>query len=452
MDLKVRAGLVGFGEVNTPREVLERKISAAFTEVKTLGWDINYAGLVTDDAEYSQADSAVGILNNKEYDLIILCVAGWIPTHAVIRVIESFRDIPMIVWGLTGWMENGRLVTTADQAGTTALCFTMRELGFRLRYVYSTINKNSPLKKIESFGRAAMAVSRLRDIRIGTMGYRDMLLYGTMFDGLTLRREIGPEVEPFEMLEIVRAAEEANASDVNKIVDYCLSHWHFIKPADHSLLEKGARYYLALDKKSKERHFEAMTLIDVDGMKKLEGFPPAMVFMLLADLTGVCTTPENDVMGNVTQLLVRALTGQDAHYMEFYEFFENSVLIGVPDYIPSSASDGEVHVLPTAFGLLSESLLNVSKVRGGRVTLVRLLQSGGRFKLHVALGEAKQPAPWEECGWTPPAPQLPSLEVFLDCKVDEFAQKISSQHTIIAYGDITDSLTQWAKLLNIEII
>ena len=423
MNLRVKAGMIGFGEINTPVEVLERKTGDALAELQTLGWDITAAGLVTDDTDYVKADSAAAALKGEEYDLIVLCIAGWIPTHAVIRTIERYSKVPMVVWGLCGWRENGKLVTTADQAGSTALCFAMRELGYRFRFVYSVVDQPSPLDRIEAFARAAMAARRMRDVRVGTMGYRDMLLYGTMFDGLSLRREIGPEIEPFEMLEIVRSAGGAKQSDVDETVNYCLSNWIFDKPAERHLLEKGARYFLALDEKIRQRKYEAVSLIDVDGMKKLEGFPPAMVFMLLADRTGVCTTPENDVLGNVTQLIVRTLTGQAAHYMEFYEFFEDGVIIGVPDYIPSSAADGEVHVLPTSFGLLSGSLLNVSKARGGLVTLVRLIYGKEGYKLHVVTGNAERPELWEECGWSPPAPQLPGLRVKLNSSMDEFAEK-----------------------------
>ena len=70
------------------------------------------------------------------------------------------------------------------------------------------------------------------------------------------------------------------------------------------------KYALAIGKKIKERGYEAVTLTDVDGMKKLCGFPPAMVFMLLERWYGVMTTPENDVMGNVTELMQHYLTGQ----------------------------------------------------------------------------------------------------------------------------------------------
>ena len=112
---------------------------------------------------------------------------------------------------------------------------------------------------------------------------------------------------------------------------------------------KGARYALALAKKIRERGYDAVTLVDVDGMKKLLGYPPAIVFMLLEKLCCVMTTPENDVLGNATQLMLSYLSGQNIHYMEYYEFFEDSMLIGTPDYIPASATKGEITMLPTAF-------------------------------------------------------------------------------------------------------
>jgi len=47
----------------------------------------------------------------------------------------------------------------------------------------------------------------------------------------------------------------------------------------------------------RERGYRAVSLIDVDGMKKLLGFPPAPIFSLLSEDPGVCTVPENDTSG-----------------------------------------------------------------------------------------------------------------------------------------------------------
>ena len=211
-------------------------------------------------------------------------------------------------------------------------------------------------------------------------------------------------------------------------------------------------YALAVAEKCEERGFDAVTLNDVDGMKKLLGTPPALMFQLLDAWCGVSTTPENDVMGNVTQLMMRFGTGQMAPYAEFYEFFENSVLCGVPDYVPRFATDGPAKLWPSAFGLLNTSFPSVSRFRDGPVTLCRLFSMDGEYKMHLFTGTASQPPAWEECGWEAPAPRLSSLEVALDCGMEAFSQKVTSQHIILTYGDQTDYVRQLCYLLDIGIV
>ncbi len=279
-----------------------------------------------------------------------------------------------------------------------------------------------------------------------------MKLFNTLCDGPSLRGRIGVDIETFEMLEIVQTSEQIPEEDVEEIVCRIQKSWRFTSPADGATLQKGARYYLALARKVRERGFKAVSLIDVDGMKKLLGFPPSMIFMLLSDLVGVSTIPENDALGAVTQIMVQYLTGQIGVYMEFYEFMQDRVLIGVPDFVPGEVVDGPVTVTPTAFGGLSEGVLNVSKVKTGRLTLCRLASTGDRYVMHRLTGEALTPRPWEEAGWEPPAPQLPSLEVVLDVPIDEFASKVFGQHYIIAYGEHVELIDDLCRILGIEVI
>ena len=52
-----------------------------------------------------------------------------------------------------------------------------------------------------------------------------------------------------------------------------------------------------------------------------------------------------------------------------------------------------------------------------------------------------------------PAPQLPSLEIFPDsCTVEEFAQNVCCQHVIVAYGDYTEQLRDFCKLMDIDLV
>ncbi len=451
--MKNKIGFVCFGEVNTPIECLQRKHDEALAVMEEKYENIIDGGLVIDDPAYETADAAYQKLAGHDFDCLIVCVAGWIPTHAVVRVTDHFRHIPMLLWGLCGWKENGRIITTAEQAGTTAIRPAFEALDYTFKYVYNTIGKPWPMDKIEAFISACRARKNLRSAKVGTMGYRDMLLYGTQFEGNSMRGEIGVEVEPYEMLEMVRAIDTLDAEAIKEGVAFVKDNWKFQAPCEDATIEQGVKYALSIVQKIRERGWEAVTLLDVDGMKKLEGFPPAMVFMLLEHYCDVLTIPENDVMGAVTQLIMKYISGQTVPYMEYYEFFENSMLMGVPDFIPYAATKGDVEVLPAAFGLLNTSVLNVSKAKTGYVTCARLIYLKGKYKMHVYTGEAKEPPAWNEYGWSDPAPQLPSLEVFPDsCTVEEFAQNVSGQHVIVAYGDYKEAIRDFCKIMDIELI
>lgn len=445
-----RAAFVCFGEVNTPREIIEAKAARARQWLAEAGLELLSTEPVSDDAEGRDVRRAVESFRGQEFDLLVACVAGWIPSHAVLGVLDPFRHKPVLLWGLAGSMEGGRLVTTADQAGTSALRKPLADMGFRFKFVYEVVGARPKLEAIGAFARAARAAGELRRAKIGMMGYRDMQLYGTLFDGVSLKSVLGVEIEFFEMLEMVQRADGVSPEAVAETVAALPKRWKFLKPAEPATLEKGARWYLALRDKVRERGYQGVSLVDVDGMKKLLNFPPAMIFMLLSEDPGVCTIPENDSLGAVTQLLVRHLTGQVAAYLEFYEFMEDRLLAGVPDFVPPGVVEGEVRVLPSRFGLLGEGVLNVSKVKTGEVTLCRLTHRGERYALHAVTGRAVEPRRWEEAGWSQPAPQLPGLEVILDSPVEEFAQRVLSQHYILAYGNQLEALRDFCRLTGID--
>ena len=450
---KIKAGFVGFGEVNSPRDLIGRKVTRAREALEELGLELVTTEPVSDDPAGQDEARAREELARQDFDLLIVCLAGWIPSHTVIDVISPFAHKPMVLWGLTGYYEHGRLVTTADQAGTTALRDPMEAMNFKFKYIYD--NPDDPygsVQKVVAFAEIARAASLLRRSRVGMMGYRDMRLYGTLVDGVSLRRVIGAEVDVFEMLEVVQRMALRDDLEVKSVMDRLLSEWDFEGEIDLAAFDQPIRMYLSIKDLVMERGYKGISLIDVDGVKKLLKFPPGLVMSLLMDLENVAAIPENDALGLITQLIVRYLTGQVGAYFEFYEFMKDRVLVGVPDFIPSAVAEGKVRARISRFGMLSSGVLNISKVKTGKVTLSRLASRGDRYKMHIVTGEAVPPRNWEEAGWDHPAPQLPGLEVILDDPVEDFAQKVLSQHYIIAYGDRRNQFIDLCWLLGIEVI
>lgn len=135
--------------------------------------------------------------------------------------------------------------------------------------MYDIIGKKTSSKKVADFVIAASAAEKLRGVKIGHMGYRDMNLYGTMFDGPSLKRVVGTEIETFEMLGIYQRYQHVADEEKQAVIDSAISKWKFLKEAKPEGLKMAADYYLALESLIDERGYEAVSLKDVDGMKKL---------------------------------------------------------------------------------------------------------------------------------------------------------------------------------------
>ena len=91
------------------------------------------------------------------------------------------------------------------------------------------------------------------------------------------------------MLEMVRALDTLEPDKITEGVKYVKETWKFEKPCDEAIIEKGVKYALAIGKKITARGWEAITLLDVDGMKKLEGFPPLPWSSSCSSITTTCS-------------------------------------------------------------------------------------------------------------------------------------------------------------------
>ena len=225
--MKNMIGYVCFGEVNTPIERLQMKHDEALSVLAPLGYDLIDGGLVIDDPEYKTADAAYGKLAGLDLSCLVVCVAGWIPTHAVVKITEHYRHLPMVLWGLCGWYEGDRLVTTADQAGTTGLRGTFEGLGYKFKYVYDIIGKKTKSDVVANYCKAAVAAKALLTDKVGMAGYRDMNLYGTLYDGMSLKKTTGVEIETFEMLEIQQRYEKLSEEEKRAVVNNRILKWNF---------------------------------------------------------------------------------------------------------------------------------------------------------------------------------------------------------------------------------
>jgi len=78
---KIKAGFVGFGEVNSPQELIEEKVRTARKALEEQGIELVSTGPVTDDPERRDEARAIEDLSREDFDFLVVCVAGWIPSQ-----------------------------------------------------------------------------------------------------------------------------------------------------------------------------------------------------------------------------------------------------------------------------------------------------------------------------------------------------------------------------------
>jgi L-fucose isomerase-like protein len=445
---KIRVGFSGFGFYGYPAEVIARLSREPADALRGMGLQVTETDPMT---SIDDVPRGLDQLSGKQYDAIIACVVAWTETPVIVGILRDYLHLPILLWGTGGYTVNGRLVSPAAQAGTSAALDTLKLLGAKFKYIYDYPDSPMSLDKVRDFCLAAKAINTLAHSRIGMMGYADMGLYSLMFDGLEVRKKLGIEVESYDMLEMEQAMQQLPTKPVQAQIAEWQKSWEFEQPISPPILERVARLTLALNDKIDQRGYLAVSTKCVYGVTKYMGCTACMAQSMLGDKAHfVC---ENDVPGMITQTMLGLLTGQSTTFLEMYEYFPDRILAGVCGFVPTSFIEGgKVSVRGHTWGGSSGGIVNTGQMKTGTVTLARLSLHGERYRMHILTGEGVKPRNWEEMGWAPPAPYFPSLEIILDRGVEEFAQKALAQHYAVVYGNHLQKLVDLCDLLDIEVI
>jgi L-fucose isomerase-like protein len=444
----IRVGFSAFGYYGYPQEVIARLGREAADALRSMGLQVTETDPMTG---FDDVPRGLKQLAGGDFDAIIACVVTWTETPVITGILRDYLHLPILLWGRGGYTVNGRLVSPAAQAGTSAALDTLKLMGAKYKYIYDYPDSPMNLDKVRDFCQTAKVINILAHSRIGMMGYADMGLYSLMFDGLEVRKKLGIEVESYDMLEIDQAMQKLPEEAVRAQINDWQKCWEFEQPVNAPVMERVARLTLALNDKIEQRGYLAASTKCVYGVTKYMGCTACMAQSMLGDKTNfVC---ENDVPGMITQTMLGLLTGQSTTFLEMYEYFPDRLLTGVCGFTPTSFIDGDtVSVRSHSWGGSSGGIVNTSQMRTGKVTLARISLHGERYRMHIVTGEGFKPRAWEELGWAPPAPYFPSLEIVPEGGVEQFANKALAQHYALVYGDHRQKLMDLCDLLDIEVI
>ncbi|MEG2938983.1 MAG: hypothetical protein RR829_02045, partial [Oscillospiraceae bacterium] len=346
--------------------------------------------------------------------------------------------------------EKGKLHSPAALAGITGFLPIAREFGFKHHVIAEVPDAPHATSEVQHYIHMVACAKRIRASRIGLIGYADMGLYICAYDKVALFKKLGIDIEDYSGYEITNMMERCDKNELEKVIADIRGGTLFENEVPEAVLEKVARLYCAMKSKADGRSLDAISIKCVNGVTAHLGFNPCLAQSLLAskDLSVIC---ECDAYGLMTSIILSTVTGCASAFMEHYERFSSSVLVGVCGFIPPDFADGIVKVRAANLGEINSGVSNVSKVKEGEVTFARFYQKGNEFRLFLAKGMATAAPKWTELGWAEPTPDFPAVILTPELSIQRYIENVPGQHIIMVYGDFVEDIKTVCGLLGVEV-
>jgi L-arabinose isomerase len=289
--------------------------------------DVVHAGLVEEE---HHAAAAAKLFNAEDVDVIVAFELAY--TKGIVPA-RCFIDTtaPVLVWNTQMIRRLGEddgfdvVMLNSGMAGMPELTAVLLRTGRDFEMVTSHWDDPEGRRKVREVITAAAIQRRLRTARVGLVGHPFEGMTDLMFDGLSLRQDVGPVVWPLEPEKVaVRFGEVAQADVDAAIAAEKAKHSVEMEPA---LFERSVRLALAIESVVREHGFDAFTAFDQVWLTDPRvGIIPSFGTGRLCEI-GIPASPEGDVNCAVAQLILQELSGQATTVENYVIDFDNNAVM-----------------------------------------------------------------------------------------------------------------------------
>jgi len=397
--------------------------------------------LITDGvSELSKVERTLRDVILHQPDVIILFVSTWIEAPRALDLVMSLPRIPIVVWGLRMYYEEGKRESTGSLPGACVLKASLESLGYKVKFIVGLPTEEEVIEEVHRYCFISSSLRRLRSSKIGLIGYASMGMYTAMFDQVSIRRKFGLDVLHIDSSTIFQEIAKVEDSRALEICGLWRNKYFIEEDVDESDLLIAAKIYLALKKLIEEHDLDAISVKCQYEFSKELGFVPCVPLSILAEEGVVCSC-EGDIPLTITMMLLHYLTDQPIFYGDIVDIREDRVYLSSCGFAPLSLASSFTMGIGKHKEFF-EGLRSGIVLKRGKVTLARIGYSRGEYEMHVALGEVIDTDLRQGL--------FPAAEIELHGDIKLFIEEIKSQHYALAYGDLREYLREICNLLEIR--
>lgn len=443
-----------------------QKPRVAFLPIARTTFDIELAQQVTNSAREHLAKLPVTIINSAELitdlqtaqqiaqslastppDLLLVFQATFADSSIVTSLAEIV-DAPLMLWAIPEDHTGGRLRLNS-LCGINLAGHALRRTRYQYGYVFAAPEDPSALGKICTLAKAGYARNVLRQSRLGRVGDHPEGFETCLFDKELIQSTFGLKVEQFDLInEIFPLARQIQSSHIDTLQAQLNEKVVGLEDLDPTPTRGTLSVYAALKQLAQQRKLGGLAVRCWPEFFTDLGCAACGAMSMLSDELIPCSC-EADVNGTLTQMILQALSTAPAFGTDIVSLDEerDALVIWHCGLAPLSMADPAGQTGVTIHSNRRLPLLFEFSLKPGLVTVARLTQSSGAYRLVIGQGEIL-PGPKSFSGTSGRLKfDYPAREI-LDVIMTEGLE----HHISLTYGDCLDELIALAQLLNIPIL
>ena len=396
------------------------------------------------DAESAQA--RIDSLASDPPDMLLLLQSSFADSGMALDLARAV-DAPALLWALPEAQVGGRLRINSF-CGVNLAAHGLRRAGIHYETIYAEPGDSAAHEKLHDFARAAQVKGRLNGARIGRLGENPAGFDTCIVNRPALRERLGVSVPQLALDNFFQMAREADSSQIDTLADDLRG-----RLADFDAHDKGETRgtlgaYLALETLAKDENLQGVAVRCWPEFFTDLGCSACGAMSMLGD-NMTPTSCEADVNGTITQLILQWLAGEPAFGSDIvaFDLEADAATLWHCGLAPLSMADPAVAPSATIHSNREKPLLMQFPLKPGRVTLARLSEASGEFRLVVGTGEMLR-APMAFGGTSGRIRFDSGARAAMDTLLGEGLE----HHLSLVYGEHARALEMLAGMLGMDVV
>jgi L-fucose isomerase-like protein len=357
--------------------------------------------------------------------------------------------VPLLVWSTPEPLLQDKPLLANSLCGGMIITSTLRRLGVKYKHVHGAPDDTQFLTRMAKSIEAAAIIPRLRESRLGLVGYQVPGFHHISFDEMLLRRVFGVQLQHIDISEISAESKkipgDAVAAEVRAIKNDSR------ESPNLGIADFNSSALLSISIKNLCQKY-GLQAVAVKCMPELLNEFQIVPCAALGKITddGIMAACEGDVAGALTMLVEYYLTRVQPFFVDLISVDEKSNT-GVGWHCgngPASIAEDARRITFSHHSIFSEPPLGLARdfvCKTGEVTFARISERETGYMIFAAGGAAVK---------MDSAPRGTAIKIRFYEPIDKINEFLFDQgvenHFAVAYGDIREQLRDFAKWSSME--